>query len=519
MRCLPPPVAAPAKRRTYEPQPPPESEARKAQRLATCGEPIVEAASPVATVGDFVLLLDGPFKHRIATVTSATSVTIQAETLEGQTTAVPASKVTRLPVGPRKEMQALSLGPGVGNIQASFVTVQALGGVALISVTKEYNTRLYEHMQIKTTMDDEVLHGAVVLGERDRALRSFQKGSGKKNDYSQKWLLPFGKPLPLLVKIQVGVFVNAGMWALTGEYEVSDEKGGAGAPQNHEDYTTLPTGHKTKHYELVYHGPCRGPSSAAPAASSAAPSAASSSAAPAPAPTAAPGPAHAPAAAGSSSTDPITFDDPVQAPAPAPALAPAPAFAHDAGCYSATTEEQLSVGARVEGRYQASMSSSTCLWMHKWYLAVVTAVHGDGSCDLEYDDGDVESGVEPKFVRLKGPARPAASKALVPAPPPAPAPAPAPVLAPPPVPAPAPAPAPAASTALVPAPAAATECNVCFEQLGDRYVLPNCGHARTCQTCLERMIRERTRSERTCPECRTLMTRDTRGRWYIPAYF
>ena len=100
----------------------------------------------------------------------------------------------------------------------------------------------------------------------------------------------------------------------------------------------------------------------------------------------------------------------------------------------------------------------------------------------------------------------------VPAPTPAPAPVPAPAPAPAPMPAPvpAPAPAPAGSTGLFPAhplQGTANECNVCFKEMEELWVLPNCRHARTCLTCIDVIIRENPRIERRCPECRTLMTR------------
>ena len=38
------------------------------------------------------------------------------------------------------------------------------------------------------------------------------------------------------------------------EFQVTDDESSAGVPQNHEDYRTLPTGYKTKHYQLVYRG-------------------------------------------------------------------------------------------------------------------------------------------------------------------------------------------------------------------------------------------------------------------------
>ena len=74
-------------------------------------------------------------------------------------------------------MQARALGPGAGgNIQASFVTKKHGGGVVLISLTSEYNALLLSHMCVKTSWDDEVLHGAVVIGPPDRKLRRVPRG-------------------------------------------------------------------------------------------------------------------------------------------------------------------------------------------------------------------------------------------------------------------------------------------------------------------------------------------------------
>ena len=54
------------------------------------------------------------------------------------------------------------------------------------------------------------------------------------------------------------------------------------------------------------------------------------------------------------------------------------------------------VGARVEARYRATVLGKMGT---KWFAASVRAVHGDGSYDVLYDDGDEENGVLAQFVR------------------------------------------------------------------------------------------------------------------------
>ena len=46
------------------------------------------------------------------------------------------------------------------------------------------------------------------------------------------------------------------------------------------------------------------------------------------------------------------------------------------------------------------MASSIGKFGTKWWPATVRHAHPDGTCDLLYDDGDVEDGVKPEFVRL-----------------------------------------------------------------------------------------------------------------------
>ena len=54
------------------------------------------------------------------------------------------------------------------------------------------------------------------------------------------------------------------------------------------------------------------------------------------------------------------------------------------------------VGDRAKARYMASSMGSVGT---RWFQAIVTAVHADGCCDVEYDDGDKEARVLPKFLK------------------------------------------------------------------------------------------------------------------------
>ncbi|CAM9939135.1 unnamed protein product, partial [Phaeothamnion confervicola] len=64
----------------------------------------------------------------------------------------------------------------------------------------------------------------------------------------------------------------------------------------------------------------------------------------------------------------------------------------------------LTVGGRAEARYRGKS---------RYYPCVVTAVHGDGSCNLLYDDGDTEEHVEPLLVRQLGGVPAAAAAAAI----------------------------------------------------------------------------------------------------------
>ena len=210
--------------------------------------------------GNFVLLLEGEYKHRIMEVLSfrwynyVAMVCVKTICSAGHELEVRESALQHLPHGRRADVQASVLGRGVGNIQAAFVTSKELGGVMLVSLAPDYNALMHSDMRMKTTMDDEVMHGAVVIGPLGRELRTVSKGGGKRKDYQQKFLLPFHEPKPLLVKVRDGVFVYAGPWELSGEYVVTHDKESAGVEQNHEDFGSLATGFQTKHYQLVYRG-------------------------------------------------------------------------------------------------------------------------------------------------------------------------------------------------------------------------------------------------------------------------
>jgi hypothetical protein len=201
---------------------------------------------------EFVLLLDGVYKHRLARRVEAVDngAKCRFETLTGERLHMEASKIEELPSGSRKDMQELALGKGVGGTQASFVTKD--GRCICVAVTAEYNALLNSEMRLKASNDDEVLHGQVVIGEAGQALKSFTKGNGKTKDYSQSIVLPFGEPKPLLIKIHTTMWVYAGQWALVNDCHVTESEAEAGVPQNHEDYNTLPNGFRTKHYKLSF---------------------------------------------------------------------------------------------------------------------------------------------------------------------------------------------------------------------------------------------------------------------------
>ena len=61
-------------------------------------------------------------------------------------------------------------------------------------------------------------------------------------------------------------------------------------------------------------------------------------------------------------------------------------------------------GGRCEARFQASATSALYLWQRPWCPGVIKAVDKDArTCDVDYDDGDHESGVLFKYVRPEPP--------------------------------------------------------------------------------------------------------------------
>lgn len=61
-----------------------------------------------------------------------------------------------------------------------------------------------------------------------------------------------------------------------------------------------------------------------------------------------------------------------------------------------TTKHDYAVGQQVEAKHQAQRRGS---FAAKWFGGVVSKVHGDGACDIDYDDGDEEDRVPLRFLR------------------------------------------------------------------------------------------------------------------------
>lgn len=53
--------------------------------------------------------------------------------------------------------------------------------------------------------------------------------------------------------------------------------------------------------------------------------------------------------------------------------------------------KEYTVGKRVEARYKGRGN---------WYKGLITSVNSDGSIDVTYDDGEVDIGLNPKFVKV-----------------------------------------------------------------------------------------------------------------------
>ena len=76
------------------------------------------------------------------------------------------------------------------------------------------------------------------------------------------------------------------------------------------------------------------------------------------------------------------------------------------------------VGARVKARYCASQLGPAGT---RWYNGYVTAVHGDGTFGVEYDDGDSEGNVQCRYMKKSDAPPPLPPPPLPPPPPPQPA--------------------------------------------------------------------------------------------------
>ena len=83
------------------------------------------------------------------------------------------------------------------------------------------------------------------------------------------------------------------------------------------------------------------------------------------------------------------------------------------GATLTTWPRPFAVGQRVQARYGASKLGSK--WDEtSWYDGEIVAVHPDRSCDVLYDDGDSESRVAPRFLRVLDEAPPSPPPGLVP---------------------------------------------------------------------------------------------------------
>ena len=57
---------------------------------------------------------------------------------------------------------------------------------------------------------------------------------------------------------------------------------------------------------------------------------------------------------------------------------------------------ELRVGLRISARYQTNKIGFDTAW----YTGSVLAVNSDGSCDIAYDDGEMERGILPEHVKV-----------------------------------------------------------------------------------------------------------------------
>ena len=77
----------------------------------------------------------------------------------------------------------------------------------------------------------------------------------------------------------------------------------------------------------------------------------------------------------------------------------------DESSVSSEKAQTYAVGQHVEAKHMAQQVGS---FAAKWYSGVVRKVHGDGACDVLFDDGDKEDKVPLKFLRLPRKAKAAA---------------------------------------------------------------------------------------------------------------
>ncbi|KOO30675.1 hypothetical protein Ctob_004978 [Chrysochromulina tobinii] len=88
--------------------------------------------------------------------------------------------------------------------------------------------------------------------------------------------------------------------------------------------------------------------------------------------------------------------EPVQMDTAKPAPSPRELMSHARNEGRLPPSKKPKLGDRVRGKYQGQIGG------RNWFDGVVTAVHEDGTCDLQYDDGDYEERVAPRFIKASG---------------------------------------------------------------------------------------------------------------------
>jgi len=86
--------------------------------------------------------------------------------------------------------------------------------------------------------------------------------------------------------------------------------------------------------------------------------------------------------------------EPVQMDTAKPAPSPRELMSHARNEGRLPPSKKPKLGDRVRGKYQGQIGG------RNWFDGVVTAVHEDGTCDLQYDDGDYEERVAPRFIKV-----------------------------------------------------------------------------------------------------------------------